>query len=230
MENEEIRKQVEDLLKKSLIRESLSPCVVPIVLVPKKGEEWPSRRTAVSTGVNEVFKRFLGKFVIAYLDDILVFSRSKNEHLEHLRQVLRRLHEETLQINLKKCVFLQTELIYLGFAVSNNGLKMDKEKVQAILEWPTPKSVMEVRSFHGLESFYRKFIKYFSHVVAPILETIKGNKKPFEWTRKAEKKSRLIKQKVSEQPILAFPDFEKVFQVECDASGLCYWVGYWGCP
>lgn len=131
-----------------------------------------------------------------------MFSMSKEEHLKHLRQVLRRLHEEKLQINLKKCVFLQTELIYLGFVVSKGGPMMDKEKVQAILDWPTPKSVMEVRIFHGLASFYRKFIRNFSHVVAPILETIKGNKRHFEWTRKAEKSFKFLKQRVSKQPIL----------------------------
>ena len=112
--------------------------------------------------MNEVLKRFLGKFVIVYLDDILIFSKTKEEHLEHIRQVLQRLKEKKLLINVKKCSFMQEEIVYLGFVISADGLKMDPEKVKAILEWPTPKNVSEVRSFHGLSSFYIKFIKNFS--------------------------------------------------------------------
>ena len=84
--------------------------------------------------MNEVVKRFLGKFVIVYLDDILIFSKTKEEHLEHIRQVLQRLKEEKLLINLKKCSFMQEEIVYLRFVISANGLKMDLEKVKAILE------------------------------------------------------------------------------------------------
>ena len=114
--------------------------------------------------MNEVLKRFLGKFVIVYLDDILIFSKTKKEHLEHIRQVLQRLKEEKLMINLKKCSFMQEEIVYLGFVISVDGLKMDPEKVKAILEWPTPENVGEVRSFHGLASFYREFIRNSSFV------------------------------------------------------------------
>ena len=109
-----------------------------------------------------VLKRFLGKFVIVYLDDIMIFSKTKEEHLEHVRQVLQRLKEEKLMINMKKYSFTQEEIVYLGFVISFDGLRMDPEKVKAILEWPTPENVGEVRSFHGLASFYRKFIKNFS--------------------------------------------------------------------
>ena len=115
--------------------------------------------------MNEVLKRFLGKFVIVYLDDIMIFSKTKEEHLEHIRQVLQRLKEEKLLINLKKCSFMKEEIVYLGFVISTDGLKMDPEKVKEILEWPTPKNVGEVRSFHGLASFYRKFIKNFSSIL-----------------------------------------------------------------
>ena len=83
--------------------------------------------------MNEVLKRFLGKFVIVYLDDILIFNKTKEEHLEYIRQVLQRLKEEKLLINLKKCSFMQEEIVYLGFVISDHGLKMDPEKVKAIL-------------------------------------------------------------------------------------------------
>ena len=132
--------------------------------------------------MNEVLKEYTGKFVVVYLDDILVFSKSKEEHLEHLKLVLKTLQKEKLLINLKKCSFMKEELVYLGFVISREGLKMDPEKVQAIRNWPTPRSVFEVRSFHGLASFYRKFIKGFSQVCAPILETIREVSQPFQWT------------------------------------------------
>ena len=111
--------------------------------------------------------------MIVYFDDILVFSETKEEHLRNLHHVLKKLHQEKLIINLHKCKFMKEELIYLGFVISKEGLKMDQEKVKAILEWPSPKSIFEVRSFHVLASFYRKFIRNFSGNNASIIETTK---------------------------------------------------------
>ena len=122
-------------------------------------------------------KRFLGKFVIFYLEDILIYRKTKKEYLEHVRQVLQRLKEEKLLINLKKYSFMQEEMVYLGFIISVDGLRMDPEKVKAILESPTPENVSEVRSFHILASFYRKFIKNFSIVCNAMTETMRGDKK-----------------------------------------------------
>ena len=130
-----------------------------------------------------------------------------------------RLREEKLLINLKKCIFAKRELVYLGFVISPEGLKMDLEKVKAILEWPTPRSTTKVRSFHGLVSFYRKFIKNFSGICAPLTYTIRGDRKEFKWTAVAARSFELLKKKVTEQPVLALLDFRKVFQVDCDASG-----------
>ena len=132
--------------------------------------------------MNEVLKEFIGKFVIIYLDDILIYSQTKEEHLRHLKMILTTLHENKLLINLKKCIFVKNELIYLGFGISEDGLKMDLEKVQEIVSWPTPRSVFEVRSFHGLARFYRKFIRNLIQVCAPIIETVKENMNPFNWT------------------------------------------------
>ena len=105
--------------------------------------------------MNEVLNNFLEKNNIVYLDDSLIFRKSLDEHLLHICSVLERLREEKPLINLKKCSFVKKELVYLGFVVSIEGLKMDLEKVKVILEWPTPRYSTEVRSFHGLASFYR---------------------------------------------------------------------------
>ena len=114
---------------------------------------------------------------------------------------------------------MKEELVYLGFVVSSDGLKMDPEKIRPIMEWPSPKSVFEVRSFHGLASFYRKFIRNFSKINASIIDTIKKDKQPFKWTTETENNFQLLKRKIIEKPILILPDFNKPFQVKCDASG-----------
>jgi len=170
--------------------------------------------------MNELLKEYASKFVIVYLDDILVFSRSKEEHLEHLKLVLRTLQKEKILINLKKCSFMKEELIYLGFVVSKEGLKMDPKKVQEIWNLPIPKNIFEVRSFHGLASFYRKFLRGFSQICAPILEKMNETNQPFKWTEAADRNFKSLKRKITEKPVLALPDFEKVFQVETDASGI----------
>ena len=169
--------------------------------------------------MNEVLKEFIGKFVIVYLDDILIYSQSKEEHIRHLKYVLQKLHQEKLLVNMKKCTFMKTELVYFGFVVSDEGLKMDPKKVKAITNYPTPRNMFEVRTFHGLASFYRKFIRNFSKINAPIIDTIKKDKQPFRWTAKAERNFQLLKKKVTEKPVLVLPDFNKPFQVRCDASG-----------
>lgn len=104
--------------------------------------------------MNTVLKSLIRKCVVVYLDDILVFSRSQEEHVQHLRQVLDILRQAKLYVNLEKCSFCQKELRYLGFIISSEGLKMDLEKVKDILEWPVPRNVTNVQSFHGLSSFY----------------------------------------------------------------------------
>ena len=107
----------------------------------------------------------------------------------------------------------------MGFVVSEEGLKMDPDKVQVILNWPVPKNSYEVRSFHVLASFYRNFIKNFSHFFSPLIDNFRGSKQPFKCTAAADRNFKLLKKKITEKPILALPSFDKVFQVETDASG-----------
>jgi len=127
-------------------------------------------------------------------------------------------------VNIKKWSFFKSELVYLGFVISKNGLKMDPEKICAILDWPSPQRIFEVRSFHGLARFYRKFIRNFSGICSPIVETIRKDKQPFKWTTKAENNFQLLKRKIIEQLVLVLPDFGKPFQVKCDASGVAIGV------
>ena len=138
--------------------------------------------------------------------------------MRHRKYVLDRLQKEKLLVNMKKCTFMQRELVYLGFIISEEGLKMDPKKVAAILDWPTPRNTFEVRSFYGLASFYKKFIKNFSGIDVSIIETLKKDNQPFYWTEAAERSFNLLKKKITEKPVLKLPDFDSPFQVRCDAS------------
>ena len=137
-----------------------------------------------------------------------------------MRCVLERLQQEHLLVNVKKCTFMKPELVYLGFVILRDGLKMYPEKVQEIIDWPSPRNIFEVRSFHGLASFYRKFIKKFSGICESIIETIKKDRDPFQWIVEAERSFQFLKKKITEQPVLKFPDFNHPFQVKCNASGV----------
>jgi hypothetical protein len=115
---------------------------------------------------------------------------------------------------------MKIELIYLGFVISSNELKMDPENVRAIKEWPSSRSIFEVRSFHGLASFYRNFIRNFSGIGAQMMDTLKKIHKYFKWTEEVEKSFKILKEKITEQLILILLDFGKTFQVRCYASGV----------
>ncbi|GKC50298.1 transposon ty3-I gag-pol polyprotein [Tanacetum coccineum] len=168
--------------------------------------------------MNLVFKPFIGRVVVIYFDDILVFSKGTTEHLEHLRQIFEVLSNQKLYVNLKKCKFMTHRLVFLGYVISNEGVHVDTNKIDAVTSWPTPTTIHEVRSFHGLTSFYRRFIRNFSSIVSPITECLKGG--VFKWTSEAQSSFKLIKVKMTEAPVLALPNFEKVFELDCDASGV----------
>ena len=239
-ETKEIQRQVQELLDKGFVRESLSPCAVPVILVPKKdgswrmcvdcrainnitvryrhpiprlddmldelsgstiftkidlrsgyhqirmktGDEW---KTAFKTKfglyewlvmpfgltnapstfmrlMNHVLRTFIGKFVVVYFDDILIYSKSFDEHVKHIRQVLDELRKEKLFANLEKCSFCTDHVVFLGFVVSAKGIEVDESKVKAIKDWPAPTNVSQVKSFHGLAGFYRRFVRDFSTI------------------------------------------------------------------
>ena len=160
----------------------------------------------------------MGKCVVVYFDDNLIHSKSKEEHVGHLREVSKVSRENKLYVNLNKCVFMTNSLLFIGYVVSSEGIKVNEEKVKAIREWPTPNNVSDLRSFHGLAIFYRRFIKHFSSIVAPITECLK--KGMFHWGEEQKSSFALIKEKLSTTHVLALPYFEKLFEVKCDASGI----------
>ena len=294
-ETKEIQKQVSELIEKGYVRESISPCTVPVLFVPKKdgtwrmcvdcrainkitvkyrhpiprlddmldelhgsylfskidlksgyhqirmreGDEWKTTfktkhglyewlvmpfglTNAPSTFMrlmNHVLRAFIGKFVVVYFDDILVYSKNLDEHVQHLTCVFDVLREEKLYANLKKCCFCTNEITFLGYIVNDKGINVDQEKVKVIREWPTPTSVSDVRSFHGLASFYRRFIKNFSTIAVPLTECIKKNV-GFKWGIEQDEAFNLLKDKLSSAPLLSLPNFTKPFEIECDASGI----------
>ncbi|OMO99181.1 reverse transcriptase [Corchorus capsularis] len=294
-ETKELEKQVGELLQKDFVRESLSPCVVPVLLVPKKdgtwrmcvdcrainnitvkyrhpiprlddmldelhgaclfskidlksgyhqirmkeGDEW---KTAFKTKLglyewlvmpfgltnapstfmrlmNHVLRAFIGKFVVVYFDDILGYNRNLNEHVRHLRCVLDVLRVEKSYANLKKCTFCTNKLVFLGFVVSSQGIEVNEEKIKAIKEWPTPTNIGQVRSFYGLAGFYRRFVKDFSTLAAPITSVMKKNA-PFKWGDEQQEAFEMLKDKLTNTPLLVLPNFNNTFEIGCDASGV----------
>jgi len=156
-------------------------------------------------------------FVRVYLDDIIVFSESIEEHLEHLEVVLDRISKYNLKIKIAKCHFLQPEIELLGHLVSAEGVKVDPKKIEKIQNIPIPTNVTEVRSFLGLAGYYRRFIYNFAGIATP-LHTATSVKRKFAWDEEMDQSFQKLKKAMTSPPVLAYPDFEKPFIVETDAS------------
>ena len=168
--------------------------------------------------MNNVLRPYLGKFVVVFLDDILIYSRTREEHLEHLRKVFQLLRENSLYAKESKCEFFAEEVKYLGHIISRDGIRMDREKVQAILEWLEPKNLEELQIFLGMSGFYRRFIRDYAKIAVPMTNQLKGKGKTFEWGEDQKKSMQKLKVAIATAPILYIVDPNKPFVVETDAS------------
>ncbi|CAG2220461.1 unnamed protein product [Mytilus edulis] len=162
----------------------------------------------------------LEHFSTAYIDDILIFSETEEEHLGHIQQVFDRLRQHKLKLKLKKCNFLQNETNYLGFIISKDGLKPDPEKVKAIQGMKAPSNVREVRGLIGCLSYYRRFVPSFSKIAEPIVALTRKNK-VFNWTTTCQEAFEKLRDELVKVPLLAYPDLNKPYVLYTDASDSC---------
>ncbi len=169
------------------------------------------------TPMNDIFREWLDDFVVVYIDDILVYSNSMEKHVEHLRKVFQRLRENKLYAKFKKCEFGVSEVDFLGHRITQQGLKMDDHKVKAILDWEPPRSVLALRSFLGLVSYYRKFIKNFAKIATPLTNLLKKSSGTYEWEEACNEAFDTLKGILVKAPVLKLPDFDKEFEMHSDA-------------
>ncbi|KAL0536859.1 hypothetical protein IC582_025822 [Cucumis melo] len=167
--------------------------------------------------MNRVFREFLDTFVIVFIDDILIYSKTEAEHEEHLRMVLQTLRDNKLYAKFSKCEFWLKQVSFLGHVVSKAGVSVDPAKIEAVTGWTRPSTVSEVRSFLGLAGYYRRFVENFSRIATPLTQlTRKGA--PFVWSKACEDSFQTLKQKLVTAPVLTVPDGSGSFVIYSDAS------------
>ncbi|GJX35563.1 putative reverse transcriptase domain-containing protein [Tanacetum coccineum] len=167
--------------------------------------------------MNRVCKPYLDKFMIVFIDDILIYSKNKQEHEEHLKLILELLKKEELYAKFSKCEFWIPKVQFLGHVIDSEGIHVDPAKIESIKDWTSPKSPTEIRQFLGLVGYYRRFIEGFSKIAKPMTK-LTQKKVKFEWGDKQEAAFQLLKQKLCSAPILALPEGSKDFITYCDAS------------
>jgi RNase H-like domain found in reverse transcriptase/Reverse transcriptase (RNA-dependent DNA polymerase)/Integrase zinc binding domain/Chromo (CHRromatin Organisation MOdifier) domain/Retroviral aspartyl protease len=167
--------------------------------------------------VNDVLRDYLDDFVVVYLDDILIYSDTLEEHTEHVRRVLKKLDAAGIGLKLEKCAFDKQEVHFLGFVIGINGISMDPAKVAAIQDWATPKSVFDIQVFLGLANFYRRFVRNYSKIAIPLTTLLKKNTK-FVWSKSAQSAFDELKARLMSGPILRHFDPTKACVIEADAS------------
>ncbi|GBG73396.1 hypothetical protein CBR_g16111 [Chara braunii] len=167
--------------------------------------------------MNRIFHDYLDKFIVVYLDDILIFSRTVEEHAEHLKTVLGLLRQHQYKVNLDKCEFGRTKILYLGHEISADGLRPEDVKVASIRDWRRPQTVTEVRSFLGMTGYYRPFVKDYSTIASPLTDLTRLDT-PWEWTEECEAAFRKLKYALTHYEVLKLPDPDKPFVVTTDAS------------
>ncbi|XP_073024377.1 uncharacterized protein [Primulina eburnea] len=195
---------------------NLVPGATPISKAPYRMA--PAELNELKEQLQElVFKPFLDKFVVVFIDDILVYSPSEEDHKEHLHLTLQMLREKELYAKFKKCEFWLKSVTFLGHIISKEGVSVDHKKVEAITGWPRPKTVTEIRSFLGLAGYYRKFVEGFSSIATPLTKLTQKNSK-FNWSEECEKSFQTLKEKLASTPVLVLPTEDKSFTIYSDAS------------
>ncbi|CAA0808123.1 Uncharacterized mitochondrial protein AtMg00860, partial [Striga hermonthica] len=167
--------------------------------------------------MNRVFHPFLDQFVIVFIDDILIYSKSKEEHEEHLRAVLSNLRREKLYAKFSKCEFWLQRVAFLGHIITSAGIEVNPSKIAAVQNWSAPKNPSEVRSFLGLAGYYRRFIEGFSKIALPLSQLTRKSVK-FEWTNRCESSFQELKRRLTTAPVLTIPDPSRNFTIYSDAS------------
>ena len=170
------------------------------------------------TLMNTLFNQHLDQFVIVYLDDILVYSKSLEEHRQHVRTVLQILQDNKLYANPDKCIFFAPQVEYVGFILSTDGIGTDPAKIKAIQDWPIPRNATDVRSFLGLANYYRRFVPGFSKLSTPMTNLTKSAT-VYDWASDCQQSFDNLKSALCSAPILQFPDFAKPFRIMTDYSG-----------
>lgn len=168
--------------------------------------------------MTEVLRGINWKYALVYEDDIIIFSSNFTQHLELLDNVFTRLRKSNLKLKPSKCCFAAKSVKYLGHVVSKDGIQVDPQKTDAVQTFPVPKSKTDVKSFLGLCNYYRRFVKNFANIAAP-LNALLGKDCKFQWSQECEVAFQMLKDCLTSAPVLAYPDMGKSFILSTDASG-----------
>uniref|UniRef100_A0A4W5K3E9 ribonuclease H n=1 Tax=Hucho hucho TaxID=62062 RepID=A0A4W5K3E9_9TELE len=174
--------------------------------------------SVVQAFVDEIFRDLHGQGVVVYIDDILIYSAARTEHVSLVRRVLGRLLEHDLYVKAEKCLFFQQSVSFLGYRISTSGVEMESDRISAVRNWPTPTTVKEAQWFLGFANYYRRFIRGFGQVAAPITSLLKGGAVSLQWSAEADMAFGHLRALFTSAPVLAHPDPSLAFIVEVDAS------------
>ncbi|GJT05970.1 retrovirus-related pol polyprotein from transposon 17.6 [Tanacetum coccineum] len=235
-----IETMIKELLDLGIVRPSNSPFSSPIVMVKKKDGSWWMCIDYRHLNKNTVKDKFpipvieelidelhgamvfskldLRKLILVFFDDILVYSPSQHDHIQHLKLVLQTMRDNTLFAKKSKCVFGTTQVEYLGHVISAQGVSTDPSKIIAMQSWPIPSTLKQLRGVLGLTGYYRRFIKGYASISQPLTTLLKKN--AFQWSPQAQASFEALKQTMIQSHVLALPNFVEEFVIETDASGI----------
>ena len=180
--------------------------------------------SAFQRRINKILEEWTDIFVVVYLDDILIYSKTAAEHATHVKLVLRALSEADMILNLEKCTFFATEVRYLGHIISKDGTKPDPRNIEKIRDYPTPPNITDVRGFNNLAGHYRRYVFRFADVARPLTDLQKGSPpkgSPIIWEEKEELAFNQLKEMLTSEPILRHAKIGEKFYIEPDSSQYC---------